>query len=245
MCTTYAFLPESLTMTEKSGIYCIYFENLEGEYYIGCAISIYTRVQNHKSALLRGNHHNYKLQNAYNKYGMPVFDTIEECSIDILHDKEIFYIREFNSYIAGFNLTLGGEGASYGEANPFAKYSISEYCNVVKELAYTNNAYNLISTNTGVSLEVVKKIAALKTHNYLSDILPEEYKILVSKYTEGRNNSAKSKDIRYPIIISPDGIEYTVENVHKFAEEHGLQYQNLHKVLTSKRISHKLWKLKI
>ena len=38
-------------------------------------------------------------------------------------------------------------------------------------------------------------------------------------------------------------VEYFVENIHRFAEEHSLQYQNLHKVLTGKRPIHKGWTL--
>ena len=54
---------------------------------------------------------------------------------------------------------------------------------------------------------------------------------------------AKSKGIIYPSLCSPTGEKYEGENIHKFAEKYGLQYQNLHKVLIGKRKSHLGWTL--
>lgn len=231
-------------MTEKSGIYCIYFEGIDGKYYIGCANDISLRTQNHLSALKRGNHHNYKLQKAYNTCGVPSIEVLEYCHIDNLLLKEIEYIAKFDSYHSGFNLTLGGEGGSPGEANPSAKHTLDSYISILKKLAYSDKTYSEISSETGVSVDIIKKISAQKAHTYLSKLYPNEYSLIQAKFAKGRDNSAKSKGIVYPILLSPDKQEYSVTNIHEFAELHGLQYQNLHKVLTGKRISHKGWRCK-
>lgn len=228
-------------ITMDSGIYCIYFDSLDDQYYIGCSISVSKRIQEHRAAFVRGNHKNYKLQNAYNKYGMPTIEILELCDIKDLYTKEIEYIKRFDSYVNGFNLTSGGEGGGHGEGNNSALYSEEDYLQVLKLLAHTNMSCASISTELGISIHVVKGISALRTHRYLEQLDPSSYAILKQK--SNRDNSAKTKGIVYPNIISPEGLEYSVSNIHKFAEEHGLQYQNLHKVLVGKRLSHKGWKL--
>jgi hypothetical protein len=229
-------------MTDNSGIYCFYFLEKPNEFYIGKGISILVRVQSHISAMKRGTHFNKKVQNYYNSYGLPIFEVLEECSPELLVQKEIEYIEEFDSFNSGLNLTNGGEGGGFGEGVHNAKYSNSDYYEVLCLIAYTEFTLSEIQQLTGVDRAICKHISCQSAHNWLSDKYPKEYLLVKNKkYT--RDNSAKSKGIVYPDLISPDGIVYKVENIHKFAEEHGLQYQNLHKVLTGKRPTHKGWRI--
>jgi hypothetical protein len=56
------------------------------------------------------------LHKAIHKYGKENFyvDKIEECSCDILNEKEIYYIALFHSHMSegGYNMTYGGEGTT-------------------------------------------------------------------------------------------------------------------------------------
>lgn len=56
------------------------------------------------------------LHKAIHKYGKEKFyvDEIEECSCDILNEKEIYYIALFHSHMSegGYNMTYGGEGTT-------------------------------------------------------------------------------------------------------------------------------------
>jgi group I intron endonuclease len=47
--------------------------NKDNKIYIGSAIDYKDRWANHKSRLIKGNHHNNHLQNAFNKYGINAF----------------------------------------------------------------------------------------------------------------------------------------------------------------------------
>lgn len=231
-----------MTIMDNSGIYCIYFDQHPNEYYIGRSINLYVRVQEHKSALYSNRHVNIKLQNYYNKYGAPNFEILEYGLPEDLNNLEAQYIREFDSYKNGLNLTNGGESGGFGESNNAAKYIESQYVKALELLANTNLSCREISDISGVSRGVVKSISNGRGHGYLSVLCPEDYaKVITKKYT--RDNSAASKGIEYPKIKSPEGIEYSVLNIHKFCEEHKLQPQNLHKVLTKQRSSHKGWKL--
>lgn len=92
------------------GIYKI-TNKINGHCYIGQSVDIATRWIHHKNYPVEKS--KYPLYLAFKKYGIEnfSFDLIEECSIDELNEKEIFYIKHFNSYFNGYNQTLGGSGS--------------------------------------------------------------------------------------------------------------------------------------
>jgi len=227
---------------DNCGIYCIYFDQHPDKFYIGRSTNLYNRLQNHKSALISNRHINSKLQNYYNKYGMPNFEILKYASPEELNTLEEFYIKEFDSFNKGLNLTNGGENAGYGEGTSAAKHTEADYVEVLKLIANTNYTLKRISQITGVGLSIVKHIAIGRTHGYLANLYPEYYEILKSKINS-RDNSAANKGIVYPNILSPEGTTYSISNIRAFCREHGLQAQNLHKVLTKQRGSHKGWRL--
>mgnify|MGYP003604290075 CR=1 FL=1 len=77
----------------KCGIYTI-TNIITRQTYIGSAIDIHSRWRNHKGLLKRGKHHSLHLQNSWNKYGFNnfTFDIIEECSKDLLMEREQYYL---------------------------------------------------------------------------------------------------------------------------------------------------------
>lgn len=96
----------------KSGIYKI--QNTEnGMCYIGQSVNISHRVSQHLSELNKGNHSNRCLQRAWEKYGSSSFhiSVVELCDADMLNDREVYYIQQFNTYGSGYNLTTGGDGS--------------------------------------------------------------------------------------------------------------------------------------
>lgn len=52
------------------------------------------------------------LYNVINKYGAENFtiEQLEECPIDVLENKEIYWINKLNTYHNGYNVTKGGDG---------------------------------------------------------------------------------------------------------------------------------------
>lgn len=239
---TSAFLVYERTIMDNCGIYVIYFEDSPNEFYVGRSSNLHVRLQNHRSALLANRHINSKLQNYYNKYGEPKFEILIRAEPEALKDLEQFYIQEFDSYNNGLNLTNGGENAGYGEGVHTAKHTEQEYISVLEYLANTDFSTSKISDITGVSRDIIKHISSGYAHGYLANKCPDLYKKVMSKkYT--RDNSAKSKGIIYPEVISPHGEILSVDNIHKFCALHNLQPQNMHKVLTKQRKSHKGWKL--
>ena len=119
-----------MTREKVCGIYKI--ENLvNGKVYIGQSADMKRRWSDHKRMF---NHkddgslkYNYPLYCAFRKYGEQnfSFEIIEECDEEELNEKEICYIKKYNSYVRwnnsnGYNQTIGGE-SNYGESNPAAK----------------------------------------------------------------------------------------------------------------------------
>lgn len=96
------------------GVYKI-INTINGKVYIGQAQDIERRWNYHKYSALKGESN--VLYKAMRKYGIDnfSFEVIEECSIEELNEKEIYYIEQYNSYIHaensnGYNMTLGGDG---------------------------------------------------------------------------------------------------------------------------------------
>lgn len=82
--------------------------------YIGKTINIKKRKDTHFRKLKNNEHVNSKLQNAWNKYGEEAFDFTYEVfdleNANELNTLEKIYIRKYNSYENGYNLTPGGDG---------------------------------------------------------------------------------------------------------------------------------------
>ena len=79
------------------GIYKI--ENIiTGEVYIGQSTNIAQRFNHHKNYSSKISH--YPLYQAFQTYGIENFNfsIIEECSIEQLNEKEIYYINKFDSF---------------------------------------------------------------------------------------------------------------------------------------------------
>lgn len=108
-------------MQEAMGYIYKITNKVNGKVYIGKTInSIEHRWKQHieKSKKL-----DYPFYKAIRKYGPDNFslEQIEEVSLDILNEREIYWIDFYNSYYEGYNATFGGDGD--------VKYNYSEIAN--------------------------------------------------------------------------------------------------------------------
>jgi hypothetical protein len=99
----------------SKGIYALI---INGRYYIGKDVMIHNqkRIKEHLWLLNKGEHYNIHLQRAYFKYNKEItwliveeHEEISNVDLSILERK---MIHKFDSYTNGYNMTLGGEGAS-------------------------------------------------------------------------------------------------------------------------------------
>lgn len=120
------------------GIYKI--ENLiNHKVYIGKSINIKSRFNSHIKNLKNNKHINPHLQKSWNKYGPEnfSFEVIEECSVEQLNDREIYWLNYYGSYLSSknYNVIQAGSG---GKGDEEWRQKIS---NSVKN-HYINGDYN-------------------------------------------------------------------------------------------------------
>lgn len=102
------------------GIYKI-TNNINGNAYIGLSINIEKRWEQHKKNCLYKDEYEKSLYRAFRKYGLEnfSFEVIEECAADELKNKERYWIKYYNTYERGYNMTPGGDGVQLlGERHP-------------------------------------------------------------------------------------------------------------------------------
>jgi group I intron endonuclease len=100
----------------KCGVYRIHFIGIDKSY-IGLTKGFKGRRSQHLRMLIHNKHFNIHLQRAFNKYGKDNFiiELIEECDKKDLSEKEKYYIKMYNSFKNGYNLTTGGEDCNLSE----------------------------------------------------------------------------------------------------------------------------------
>ena len=157
----------------KGYIYLI--ENkINSKKYIGqTSYSIERRMAEH----IRGakQHPNRPLYRAINKYGEENFNIsiVEECEINLLSEREIYWINKFNTYYGdGYNATLGGEGTT----------SLNKEEIIVKYLQYQN--VTTVATLLRIDAGSVRKILRENDIEILSsdNVLREKCGNKVSAY---------------------------------------------------------------
>lgn len=88
------------------GIYK-FTNKINGMSYIGQSVNIERRYKEHKNI----KHENTLFHKAIEEYGFDNFDfsIVETCGIEELNDREIFYIKEYNTLLPnGYNVSEGG-----------------------------------------------------------------------------------------------------------------------------------------
>jgi len=98
-------------MDNKSNIYKI--TNLSnGLIYVGCTVGkIEDRFKEHIYRCFKTEYKS-KLYNSMKKYGKENFiiTLIEECDVQLMYEREIYYIKQYNTFENGLNSTIGGDG---------------------------------------------------------------------------------------------------------------------------------------
>jgi group I intron endonuclease len=89
------------TIQEAASLVGIYKIKINDKEYIGSSSNIKHRLKHHLWSMKNKKHHNRTMQNLYNKYGDSkiYFEIVEECDIEILIERESYYINTLSPYI--------------------------------------------------------------------------------------------------------------------------------------------------
>lgn len=234
------------------GIYKLTFT--DGSFYIGRSVNIEERYKDHCSMLKRKKSTCPKVQKKFNELGtLPTVDILEVTVIDKLSEKECIWIHSMKAVVEGLNILPGGTDMLVGDEHPQSKYSNEQILHVVTLLSSNSPMYSHseIESLTSVKATTIKDIICSKSHLWVREKHPELYAemLLTKPYRKinsvsNLNPQANKKTVNYPLVISPEGLEYNIEHLSNFAKEHGLQASNLSHVLSGRREHHKGWRLK-
>jgi len=230
------------------GIYILKFTGTN-KVYVGQSVDINRRFAVHLRKLKNGSA-NYKLQAAYETLGTPVLEVLCECDRSELNATEEEAFEIYDSINNGYNIATKPDIHLEGPENGGAKYTKNEIEEVFELLLDVNNRYIDIHYITGVSVATIRHISNGESHSWLKNAYPDKYATLEDLKglkRQSAGNSAQSRGIVYPPIISPEGKEYIVTHIANFAKEHGLDPSSLSKVLKRRPsyASHKGWHLPI
>lgn len=224
------------------GIYALYWEE-PSLIYIGRAINVLKRFNEHMSELLKRVHCNYKVQKTYDNYGKPSLILLEEATPDSLANLEQEWIQEFNSVQDGLNITNGGDGAGYGINNSASKYSKIQVLKAFSLLYKTRYSYSLISTKLNLPVHLLKEIAIGKRHSWLYSEYPKKYAQMLSNINSRVNSNSLDNKYAKVVLISPSGELHEVHNIKEFASLYSLNPGNLSSLISGRYSSTKGWRL--
>lgn len=136
--------------------------------YIGQTTDPTRRWREHKSQGY-GQEKNKKLYYAFSKYGIEnfTFEILEE-NIENYNEREKYWIRYYDSYENGYNMTEGGEEPPLNikEKSPFAQHSQEEVDKVIDLIQNTNIPLKEIAEMSGYDYSTIKRIQSGKLwHN--------------------------------------------------------------------------------
>ncbi len=203
------------------GIYCLYYETDDFQYYIGESLDIEGRYKRHCSALQSYKHKNYKLLSRFKIFGKPTLAIIEITTPETIKAREIHWISVFNSFHDGMNLTIGGDGCSFGENHPRAVYTDNIYISILLELANTDYNFTEIAKRLSVDASIVTNIAHGHSHAYLAKEYPIEYALMLSKKGSRHVGGVLTEDKQIYISILND-LAYTNTTMKVIADTYGV-----------------------
>ena len=179
--------------------------------YIGQSVKIKTRWKEHQSELKHNKHHNYKLQRDYNQYGAVnfIYEVLELCPKRELDEKEKYYIKLYNSFNDGYNLTQGGENYN-GKNNPMYGKSGKLSPRFVDIIYQLDNQGNVISTYESANL-AAKAVRGQAGH--INDCLQT-----------WKKHSPSFVNASHPERLTHKGFQWIFEKDYKLLLEHGYDF---------------------
>lgn len=176
------------------------------------------------------NKDNFQLYNSMRKHGINNFDITsiyQSNNHDHILSLEKYFIREYDTYKNGYNMTYGGEGTIGRTASKETKNRISKANK--GRVAWNKGKTGIYSEE---SINKMRISSSGKNHPFYGKKLTEEHRLKVStancKYT-------------YEITF-PDGHKEIINNMKKFCTNNNLDHSTMTKVLKGRYENHKQFK---
>lgn len=165
------------------GIYKI-TNTVNGKCYVGQSRDIEARWQKHLSAYKSSP--DWELYRAFKKYGISkfTFEIIEECLMEELNEREIYWIAQCDSFNNGYNMTLGGEACNGTNDKIVYQYDLSgRFVGEYKSAHEAARALNIQFTNICKVCRGERKTAGGFGWSYEKKIVEESIQTIVKRNT--------------------------------------------------------------
>lgn len=216
----------------NSGIYKITCLTTD-KFYIGSAVNINRRFDEHKTLLRHNKHYNSKLQNAWNKYGEEnfYFGPIEFVEESQLLDIEQWWIDSTNVCKVGFNLAQkAGAGGSCKEWIVTYPDGKEETITNMAKFARLHNLNTASLSQVALGkLNHYKQFTIRKSHQSL-----EDWKKTLTRSTKFGHGWKGQY-----IITTPNGEELVIDSLNEFCVKHKLNQGNMASICRGERKQHK------
>ena len=173
------------------GIYKI-TNNINGKCYIGQSIHLEKRIAEHKAVAFNKNkaNYHYPIYQAIRKYGIEnfTFEVLEECKIDELNDKEVFYIKFYNAYSNGYNQNEGGNFSPHQQ-----KLSKEDVESIINLLKTSHQTMQSIAAQFNVQVRAISKINNGHTWRNDNETYPIRTKNALVPYRQIRPIQSKAQ----------------------------------------------------
>lgn len=202
---------------------------INGKIYIGQTIkSVEKRFQQHKNNSNKPYFSQIVLYQAFNKYGIENFicEELEECPLEILDEREKYWIKFYNSYIDGYNSTLGGRAIElydWDVEDIIEKYHLLKSARAVaKEIGCDHSTIdNILNINKvpryTIAQQVSKSVIAFNdTEEYLFKTVPECAQWLIDT---GKTKSTSLRNVRQYITRFISNKKSYLGYFYKYQEE--------------------------
>lgn len=206
------------------GIYCI--ENIiNHKKYIGQSIDIKARWAQHRRASVIAR--DTFLYQSMRKHGLDNFKfyIIEECSKEQLNDREMYWIKYYDSYKNGYNMTPGGnekcEHINCQNILPSNFHLLNENIENVIPIVKLDNSYNIIAFYESVQ-ECARQENLCATN--------------ISKTASGKHKTCKGNVYMY----LKDILDKTPQEIKLYREAQREQYNYSHDYKPTKRKIHQI-----
>ena len=217
------------------GIYKI-TKKSNGKSYIGQSNNIDRRIEEHKYK------NDLAIDKAIQKYGIESFtyEILEECTLDELDEKEIYWIAYYNTYKGfGYNCNAGG-GNSRGENN--GRTNLTN-----EDVAYIRECYDLHLRRRDVYEQFKDKItfssfASIWDGTTWKDIKQEVYTEENKQYykyhaTDGENSVSAILSDKEVINCRKRYVNETAKEIYQDYKDR-LSYQTLQSILWGRSYKH-------
>lgn len=129
----------------------------------------------------------YKVHRAIKKYGIENFEisVLEECTEEMLDEREIYWISHFDSFNNGYNMTGGGNGFGIGEGSPSSRISTLTAKRIIKIKLETVAPFKEIAEYLNCSLGTVTNVGNNSwqyLNNQIDDFSDEVVEYFRNKY---------------------------------------------------------------